>query len=460
MLFNQKSNVIIRPSLKVAGVPASVGLLSDVQLVITSVNQNGVSSTKRVSGLKLSDDEETVVEFVVPPRMKSIIFDLSCKVENVSQNSKQDLAVNRTYTLNQIDTSDEIQDVHLMPTREGYFLEVRGKSGEVRPNQAVCLNVFHRDFKDTVFINVQSDENGHVALGELRDISRLEATLAGGSKRDWYVNDFTTARTSKINAAEGELIEVVAPKQMGSPTRGEVALFEKRRGVVVADHFDAIQFDRRRLFLDGLKAGDYVLHLKKQQQEIAVSVLKGEKVKHVVLGDHRRGELRDATPLAVSDIEVAGGKMLVNIVNANDSTRVHVVATRYQPGFNSFSELNQVADIQPWLQNISVRRSAYMAGRSLSDEYQYILNRRFAAKYPGNMLDQPSLLVQPWATKDTANNIESLAAGNDFQNGGTEKDKAASRGRQQRREAGNARDFANLDFLKQSSVVVANQKAE
>src|SRR5690606_322761 len=40
--------------------------------------------------------------------------------------------------------------------------------------------------------------------------------------------------------------------------------------------------------------------------------------------------------------------------------------------------------------------STYHSGRAISDEYRYILERRLAHKFPGNMLERPSLLLNPW----------------------------------------------------------------
>ena len=151
LLSNRKAKVLIRPSLRIAGVPTSVDLLENAELNITSVNQSGVNSTKRIENLELKDDAETICEFVVPPRLSSITFQLNCTVENISQNDSQKLSANHGFNLNTIDSTDEIQDIHLLPSNSGYVLEVRGKSGELRKKQAVRLSLTHRDFTDPVY---------------------------------------------------------------------------------------------------------------------------------------------------------------------------------------------------------------------------------------------------------------------------------------------------------------------
>ncbi|HEV7867581.1 MAG TPA: hypothetical protein VGO90_07855, partial [Chthoniobacteraceae bacterium] len=43
----------------------------------------------------------------------------------------------------------------------------------------------------------------------------------------------------------------------------------------------------------------------------------------------------------------------------------------------------------------------FSSGRAIGDEYRYIIERRYSAKYPGNMLTRPGLLLNPWETRKT-----------------------------------------------------------
>ena len=94
--------------------------------------------------------------------------------------------------------------------------------------------------------------------------------------------------------------------------------------------------------------------------------------------------------------------------------------------------------------------SVYLTGRNIGDEYRYIIDRKYATKFPGNMLERPSLLLNPWAVRDRRKRASNVAAeGDDF---GAPSANAASAAERQscreRRPAPAARaDFANLDFL-------------
>jgi len=161
LLTSNDARVIIRPSLTVNdSAPAPVDLLTDLQLNITVVDLDGVSATKSITDFKLHDDKETAVEFTVPPRANSISLRLSAKIKNVSRGKEESLSASQSYQINQIDASAMIQDFHLMPTRQGYFIEALGKTGEVRPGQAIRIGFKLDAFDQEVWVDLREEELG------------------------------------------------------------------------------------------------------------------------------------------------------------------------------------------------------------------------------------------------------------------------------------------------------------
>ncbi|HPM83067.1 MAG TPA: hypothetical protein PLF81_20325, partial [Candidatus Anammoximicrobium sp.] len=142
--------------------------------------------------------------------------------------------------------------------------------------------------------------------------------------------------------------------------------------------------------------------------------------------------------------------------NASKVARVHVFATRYCPAFAPYRNLAKVGDAEPVWRELDKLDSLYAAGRNLGDEYRYIIDRKYAKKLPGNMLERPSLLLNPWAVRGTETAKQEAKAGEDFAaeaeglarskgGGGRDGAAAAERG-----------DFANLDFLDEASVLLLN----
>ena len=104
----------------------------------------------------------------------------------------------------------------------------------------------------------------------------------------------------------------------------------------------------------------------------------------------------------------------------------------------------------------------YLTGRNIGDEYRYVLDRKRQKKFPGNMLDRPQLLLNPWAVRSTETG-EQLAAGRRRRSAPRRRmrRRAADAGRSRPNDAGWPQraaggDFANLDFLADASAVLVN----
>lgn len=464
LIRSNTARVLIRPSLRIAsGNAVPLSLLKEPQLVVTSVNQDGISSTKIISDLKLSESAETVCEFVVPPRLKSIQLALTAKIENISQVKTETFSASQSYTVNNIDVADVIQDVHLVPTDRGFVLEVLGKTGEPRAKQAVRINVQVSGIKKTVAVDLQSDALGHVQLGELENAESIKVKLVNGVEKSWYLatEDHTYPQT--INGLAGEAITIAAPVDLNKIERARTSLFEKRRGTFVAQHFDSISLSNGLISIEGLSPGDYLLRMNYRAEtnrpgsrNILIRVTKGKRAANTFFGKYRHLENRRDQPLQILSIDHNEKTVTVKLANAKKNARMHVFVNRYQPAFTAFGTFASIRDIEPWIYRPSLRQSVYMQGRKIGDEYQYILDRKYAAKYPGNMLQRPSLLLNPWTTKSTDNRVQDVAEGDEFQEFGNEADRQPGSGEAESLGRVNNTDFANLDFLGEGAILLAN----
>ena len=80
-------------------------------------------------------------------------------------------------------------------------------------------------------------------------------------------------------------------------------------------------------------------------------------------------------------------------------------------GDSLFARLGATAATRPLCQPWQSARAYYESGRDIGDEYRYILDRQQARAFPGNMLERPGLLLNPWALRATESDKERLAAG-------------------------------------------------
>src|SRR5712691_4796656 len=104
--------------------------------------------------------------------------------------------------------------------------------------------------------------------------------------------------------------------------------------------------------------------------------------------------------------------------------------------------------------------SVYLTGRNIGDEYRYVLDRLGQKKYPGNLLERPALLLNPWAVRSTETGEQLAEGGEEFGAKGVPPPSARAPGHGEGLGGGKGAsatgDFANLDFLADASAVIVN----
>ena len=452
LLSRQTTTALIRPELRLADTPVSLEVLEDVQLTIQSTDLDGVKSKKVVSDLRLFEDRETPVNFLVPNRLDLLQFTLSAKIKNVSQNKQQTLSDSYQVKVNEIDTSEKIEDVHLSRFGDEYVLDLLGKTGESKPHRVVRVSLQHQDFKDAIQANLATDQAGRILLGALPGITMITATGPHGTSRTWPLRGDRRSATRLVHTLQGEVIEI---PYMGDDE--ELSLLEMRGGTFAHDRSRHLVRDEHTIKVAELPAGDYSLRLHQAGRSVRIRVANGKQQDGFVLGSSRQLELRPLAPLQLASVAVSNETLRIQVKNASELTRVHVFATRFYPAFDPFATLSRVREVEPLSARRSAFRSHYTAGRDLGDEMRYILEREYAKKYPGNMLQRPTLLLNAWPARHTQTATQTAEPGSAFASSAeaAEAD-APSRGTSASPADQTQADFANLDFLATSTGLAVN----
>ncbi len=456
LLRREKARLALRPVLRVNGRPASLQLLEEPRLLVRVVDLQGVATEKEYTDLELREDAETIQEFAVPENTLSLTAILNAKVRNISRNRKDDLVCSASFALNEIDRGAAVQDLHVGRTDAGYFVDLRGKNGEPRPGEPLACRFKHRDFRDEVCVELKTGENGRAELGDLKDIERFTVREPFGSEHSWSPAADACTLPAVLHGREGEILRLPAAFERAD-VASTFSLLEKRQDQFVRDWREALSVVDGFVEIRGLPAGDYSLYLQPFQREITVRVTQGEERDGFVLSPRRALERPRLAPLNVVGIDAGKDAVEIRLANATPFARVHVLATRYLPAYDLFARLGSAGAPgllqQPW----TPARTFYESGRDIGDEYRYILDRQAAQKFPGNMLDRPGLLLNPWALRDTEAEPESLEGETQYASrpapapeaslgefGGVQRWSSQKEG------------YANLDFLQQPAVALWN----
>ncbi len=456
LLARRTARVLIRPSLSIDGTPVSVKSLTDVRLSITSTDLDGIPASTEIKDFVLSDVAESVHEFQTPARLASITFALKAKVEVQSRNETIDLATSQTFSVNAIDKTERIEDLHLIRAAGAYAVDLYGKTGEAQPGRAVRLSLKLREFKQPVETTLATDARGRVSLGALPGVESLTATGPDGVARTWQLRGDQHTIRYTVHGAAGSVVEIPYEGAATKPDPAQLSLLELRGETFVADRLGAVKIENGLLKIAGLPPGDYSLLLEDREIPIRLRIAAGEVVKGYVVGDYRQLELRDPQPLQLAPIGTDGDTVRIRLVNASKAARVHLFVTRIAPAFPAYNDLMSVARREPNARFAPAVESLYVAGRDIGDEYRYVLDRRFSTKYPGNMLDRPGLLLNPWAVRDTATGEQQAKAGGEFAPAAPPGESRSEGGAAATVENKGPADPSDLDFLARTSIVLAN----
>jgi hypothetical protein len=457
LLRREKALIALRPALAVNGRPVSVKLLEEPRLVVRSTDIQGIVTEKEFAGLALREDAETVQEIQVPEGVVTLEVMLRARVQSLSQGKKLDLQGGATFALNGIERTADVQALHVGRNAGGYYLDARGRNGEPLAGEPLACFFKHRCFRDEVHAVLKTDAQGRASLGALAGIARFRAQASSGPELSWSPARDACDYPESLHGKAGETLRVPIVWEGADPA-SEASLLETRRGQFVKDWRGALAAKGGFLELSGLPAGEYSLYLAPEARRIAVRVTAGEVRDGFAVSARRALEVPKLAPLNV--VSVTPGKESVEILlaNATPFCRIHLFATRFLPEYDLFGKLGRsgAPDLlaQPWL----AARAFYESGRDIGDEYRYILDRQQAAKYPGNMLERPGLLLNPWALRATEAEAERLAEGNEFQQQSAALPAAARKafGGAAGAAAGAAEGYASVDFLKQPAVALLN----
>ncbi|MBK8041051.1 MAG: hypothetical protein IPK22_28540 [Verrucomicrobiaceae bacterium] len=472
LLARREATLAVRTALMLGETHLAPELLTEPKLTITSTTHDGISTTREVKDLKLSAGSVLTHTLTVPERLASLSVTLSGKVDVLSAGgTKRDLNASHTWTLNGIDKTEATNDGHLSTFDGSRVFELLGKNGEPVADQQVIFTFKHRDFTRVQTHALKTDDKGRVALGKLDGIEQLTAKAPNGRQSTWPLEEADSTLTTTIHAMEGELIWVPENMLREKVDKAGViqdidlsialpSLLETKAALFTSNHQSKVAATQGLIKIAGLKSGDYSLWLPKFAQTITIKVTAGTQIGGWVLGKHRQLELKGNSPLQIAETTTDKDFITVKLAHSSPFARVHVAASRFDPGSGLFGGLGGFARFGAASGTPARNPNLYSAGREIGDEYRYILERRYSKLFPGNMLTRPGLLLNPWEIRST--DLDALGnqagEGASMTRGGAagalEAPKAMP-AKKMKAQAG-PQGGTNLDFLASSAPVIYN----
>ncbi|HET9990505.1 MAG TPA: hypothetical protein VFQ65_18380, partial [Kofleriaceae bacterium] len=473
------AHALARVQLRCGGAPASLALLQQPSWDITVTDRAGVATTKS-QPLALVDHEVAVLELPLGDDVARVHIAVRGKVAVVAEQRDEDLVAAESIEVATMHGTFATEALYLARTaagpsrngssprprpedaallaeeghpKGGWVLSALGKSGEPRAQRPVSVVLVHRWARTQLTCELATDAQGRVELGELPGVQRITATL-GASTQTWITDDPELVCPELVVEAGTPILVPVPPSRSSAELVRGLSLVELRAGAPQRHVGDAtITQLASAIQIAALPEGEYQLRgpglLPTGLRVVAPTAIA---MRQAVTPTEVIGLSRRAP--AIASVRVARD-LVIDVAGATPDTRVHVIATRFLVARTSpfgYTHLPLRA------RRDRPRGVDYVSGRELGDEYRYVLDRRTARRYPGVLLDKPSLLLNPWSRRTTSTAVADARGGGSFRAaaprmvGGYAPQAAFA----QQQATGNAQAYVSYDFLADPPVVLAN----
>jgi len=398
------------------------------------------------------DDKDIVVNYLIPPKIASAKITFSGKIVNAS---KKEVSFSETNVVMGDQNNKYIDNVnnrvYLRNTGDsGYIAKLMGKDGEPIAKQILELDFIPNWLTDKNIRNLkyfkiclQTDENGEVHLGRLANISRLIIMVNSvganrmssgkdGAGFDLNDNSIYYNLPKSFDIFEGEGLKL--PAGQNHHSKKQYRLLRQEDEGNIEDCSNNIQEVGGLLVISTeLKKGQYRLfyNLDYMSCDLQINVHLGERWKegnmnYLVQEDLIMKLKHQNEYLIYNNLQVTNESIKFNVASNNpDRVKVHVFGYNYLPrdnesnlefehdtmfelykgknvpnSGNTMYELEKKEDNE--IYKIKQNANTYLQTKKLSDEIQYVMDRKNKKTYMGNTLDTPQVILNRQFNKKTS----------------------------------------------------------
>ncbi len=462
LLPGQTSELIIRPQLKNSDQDISLTRIDNATVTVIAKTSGGIETKRRFEKIKFSDDLDTVVEFRVPEDCRELTAMLEAEIVQRSNNQRITLTTSQSWPVATFEDTHNLNDVFLTRSKNDWVFEVRGRNGEAIKGVPIQFSFQNKVSNTNLSAVAQTNELGQIKLTSNPVLTSVTA-VSGNQSRTWTFDRETATMPFALYATVDDLlrIPVVDTPALGSNDDAKSSvqrfvLVEYRSEKQALDLSSQLELNSGFLTLGKLSIGTYVLDDRATGRRCTISISAGKIVDGFTVGASLQTPVELSQPFTISDIKVDGKKLVINVPGAGKFTRVHVFASRYLPAQPLSNSLER--SLSPkHRRSRFVPPNVYISGLKLGEEYQYVLRRQSAKKYPGVLLPQPSLLLNPWVIDTAENELQYAQAGDapaPAPMGDVRSEKAQEANGQNG--APNDNNYSSFDYLKRPALILSN----
>ncbi|MCY3000201.1 MAG: hypothetical protein NTV21_00115, partial [Planctomycetota bacterium] len=255
-----KAHLVLRPWLLVSDSLASLSLLEDAVLAVTTTDFDGTAATTEVRGLELRLDREFLQEISVPGRLARLDVALRGNITRLSDGQKTELSCSLlSVDVSKLERGNTLECPLLGRDTEGWYVDVLGRSGEPVADRVLQFQLEHRDYTDKFDVSLRSNKEGRIRLGALEGVEVVNCDGFGGQWRGWALEDDLAQVPQLLRGIVGDMLRIPHHSKATKLDRSVATLHAvNAKSASVRDEFERLALEGEYLELRGLPAGDYL----------------------------------------------------------------------------------------------------------------------------------------------------------------------------------------------------------
>ena len=423
-IMGNVTKILLRAYLYVCDEICPLENLKNIKLTITTItteNNQEIPSLNIIDINQLSYDQEFSFDFPVPPKLKLVEFALTAKIRNKSKDKDEDLFFNQKFQF----TRNYEYDTLIKKNEEGeYLIHFLGKNGEPKINHSIGLKLnhsFQTKINNDNQILLESNSEGIINLGKLKDIRDIKLDYEKININKSYNYTFN----EKIIILEEDIINIPFKSQENN----KIFLINNLNKENLTNLLKIKITDEKNklgnITLPKLTKGDYYLNI--NNTYFYIQVIKGNKMNinnYIITDEEDILYYNNAEPVIyIEKVSYQNKELKIKLNKTGKNLnhpRVHISCVQYYPkrlngNIESFKESNYFKKILEIKKFKSEKyENCYLNNKILSDEIQYVLDRKQYQINLGNSLENPSLLLKPQFIRETTTEIKKGKEGREF----------------------------------------------
>ncbi|KAI9271588.1 hypothetical protein BDA99DRAFT_602382 [Phascolomyces articulosus] len=420
LVANRQTKVVVNPRLTIYDQPVPLQLLESVTFTVEATNNRDVKSTftQHVSQVKPTME----FEFTVPNALSGLSFHLRGQVKAADGTSTHDVEASYSTYFTAMQT---MSSAYLRTGPDGYFIQVLGKNGEPQRNVDVQIDLTHTMVVFTpIEQKLRTNDKGIIHLGKLEHVSNISIRtpvhkewplLVPNPTLPWRMHQ--QADTSfKI---PGEFLYCNVFQTLPDNSRD-----------ITHDFTHKVDVHDTHVAIEGLPEGSYRFFLASKGRtsiQIECIIIASDGTQQQghwadwLFGKETYAQTNAQKPLCIQEVQVTDKQIVVGLLDESDgkkqssTARAIVTATAFVPEKGmSVTRLLHSSNPRKYIKASLATEATFLTGRTLSEEFEYVLNRARAEKWIGSTLTKPSILVYPDEGKATTTHGRDLEQGATF----------------------------------------------